>query len=127
MTCALERCGAEWCWLCGVRLEAQGANISVKPAGGFTLVSFLLNSLPILLLIGVWIFFMRQMQVGGGKAMSFGKARAKGLSASAKRITFGPMLAPTGDYAADFAILVALYRRLGVARHPQRLSKPLRP
>jgi cell division protease FtsH len=34
----------------------------------------LLNWLPMLLLIGVWIFFMRQMQVGGGKAMSFGRA-----------------------------------------------------
>ena len=45
----------------------------------------------------------------------------------ARRITFGPMLVPTGDYEADFAILVALYRRLGVARHPHRLSKPLRP
>ena len=37
----------------------------------------LLSWLPMLLLIGVWIFFMRQMQVGGGKAMSFGKSRAK--------------------------------------------------
>ena len=46
------------------RLEAHGADIEVKAAGGFTLLGFLLNSLPILLLIGVWIFFMRQMQGG---------------------------------------------------------------
>src|SRR5664279_4867254 len=38
------------------RLEGQGTDISVKPAGGFTLIGFILNSLPILLLIGVWIF-----------------------------------------------------------------------
>src|SRR3954468_9023029 len=42
------------------RLEAQGANISVKPAGGITLVGVLLQALPVLLLVGVWIFFMRQ-------------------------------------------------------------------
>jgi cell division protease FtsH len=41
-----------------------------------------------LLLIGVWIFFMRQMQVGGGKAMSFGKSRARLLSENAKKVTF---------------------------------------
>lgn len=44
----------------------------------------------------------------------------------AKRITLGPTLTPTGDYAADFAQLLDFYRRLGVARHPERLSKPLR-
>ncbi len=43
---------------------------------------------PILLLIAVWIFFMRQMQSGGGKAMSFGKSRAKLLNESTARITF---------------------------------------
>jgi cell division protease FtsH len=48
----------------------------------------LLTWLPMLLLIGVWIFFMRQMQVGGGKAMSFGKSRAKLLTENQHRITF---------------------------------------
>ncbi len=48
----------------------------------------LINWFPMLLLIGVWIFFMRQMQVGGGKAMSFGKSRAKLLTESQHRITF---------------------------------------
>jgi cell division protease FtsH len=48
----------------------------------------LLNWLPMLLLIGVWIFFMRQMQVGGGKAMSFGKSRAKLLTENQHRVTF---------------------------------------
>jgi cell division protease FtsH len=48
----------------------------------------LLNWLPMLLLVGVWIFFMRQMQVGGGKAMSFGKSRAKLLTENQHKMTF---------------------------------------
>jgi cell division protease FtsH len=43
---------------------------------------------PMLLLIGIWIFFMRQMQIGGGKAMSFGKSRAKLLSENTQKVTF---------------------------------------
>ncbi len=48
----------------------------------------LVNWFPMLLLIGVWIFFMRQMQVGGGKAMSFGKSRARLLNENQTKITF---------------------------------------
>ena len=42
-----------------------------------------------------------------------------------KIVTFGPPLTPTGDYAADFALLVKFYTDYGDARHPNRLSKPL--
>jgi cell division protease FtsH len=70
------------------RLEGQGADIAVKAAGGFTLVGFLLNSLPILLLIGVWIFFMRQMQGGARGAMGFGKSKARMLTENKNRVTF---------------------------------------
>ncbi len=70
------------------RLEAQNADIAVKPAGGFTLVGFILQSLPILLLIGVWIFFMRQMQGGARGAMGFGKSKAKMLTENKNRVTF---------------------------------------
>jgi cell division protease FtsH len=48
----------------------------------------LLNWFPMLLLVGVWIFFMRQIQVGGGKAMSFGKSRARLLTENQQRVTF---------------------------------------
>ena len=51
-------------------------------------VTLLVSWFPILLLIGVWIFFMRQMKLGGGKAMSFGKSRAKLLTENQHRITF---------------------------------------
>ncbi|TMA64782.1 MAG: ATP-dependent metallopeptidase FtsH/Yme1/Tma family protein [Deltaproteobacteria bacterium] len=70
-------------------LRAKGVKIAAKPddESPWYLV-LLLNWLPMLLLIGVWIFFMRQMQVGGGKAMSFGKSRAKLLTENQHRVTF---------------------------------------
>jgi len=50
--------------------------------------SYLINWFPMLLLIGLWLFFMRQMQVGGGKALSFGKSKAKILTKEHNRVTF---------------------------------------
>ena len=70
------------------RLEKQGADIKVKAAGGFTWTGALLQFLPILLLIGVWIFFMRQMQGGARGAMGFGKSKAKLLTENKNRVTF---------------------------------------
>ena len=51
-------------------------------------MSVLISWFPMLLLIGIWIFFMRQMQAGGTKALSFGKSKAKVLSESKKKVTF---------------------------------------
>ena len=53
-----------------------------------SIFTILVNWFPMLLLVGVWIFFMRQMQSGGGKAMGFGKSRAKLLTERHGRITF---------------------------------------
>ena len=50
--------------------------------------SIFISWFPLILLVGVWIFFMRQMQAGGGKAMSFGKSRAKLLTEAQGKITF---------------------------------------
>ncbi len=50
--------------------------------------NFLMSWLPILFLFGLFMFFMRQIQVGGGKAMSFGKSRAKMLTENKKKVTF---------------------------------------
>ncbi|MDP2012110.1 MAG: ATP-dependent zinc metalloprotease FtsH [Phenylobacterium sp.] len=69
------------------RLESQGADIEVKQMGG-GLVGLLVQSLPILLLVGVWIFFMRQMQGGARGAMGFGKSKAKMMTENKNRITF---------------------------------------
>ncbi|WP_243310330.1 ATP-dependent zinc metalloprotease FtsH [Fundidesulfovibrio agrisoli] len=51
-------------------------------------VSLMVSWFPMLLLIGVWIFFMRQMQGGGGKAMSFGRSRARLINQDTQRVTF---------------------------------------
>jgi len=51
-------------------------------------MTILISWFPMLLLIAVWIFFMRQMQSGGGKAMAFGKSRARLLTDKTKRVTF---------------------------------------
>ncbi len=70
-------------------LRANDVRITVKPAEESPwYVQALISWFPMLLLIGVWIFFMRQMQAGGGKAMSFGKSKAKLHSDQSKKVTF---------------------------------------
>src|SRR5437016_1859455 len=70
-------------------LREKNVKIAAKPEDESPwYMVLLLNWFPMLLLIGVWIFFMRQMQVGGGKAMSFGKSRAKLLTENQHRVTF---------------------------------------
>ncbi len=54
----------------------------------FSWFSIFISWFPLILLIGVWVFFMRQMQAGGGKAMSFGKSRAKLLTEAQGKMTF---------------------------------------
>ncbi len=69
-------------------LREAGVVISAEEPKDNPLLQFLLGWAPFLLLIGLWIFFMRQMQSGGNKALSFGKSRAKLLSATGKKVTF---------------------------------------
>ncbi len=71
-------------------LYANGVRIRAKQEEGTSLLmSLLISSFPILLLIGVWIFFMKQMQGGGrGGALSFGKSKAKMLAEDKNHITF---------------------------------------
>jgi len=70
--------------------EHPSVNVTVAPAdnGMPTLLNVLVNWFPMLLLIAVWVFFLRQMQSGGGKAMGFGKSRAKLLTERQGRVTF---------------------------------------
>ena len=72
------------------KLQQKGVKIAAKPSDESPwYMTVLVSWFPTLLLIGVWIFFMRQMQAGGGKAMSFGKSRARLMSAEkSKKITF---------------------------------------
>jgi cell division protease FtsH len=67
---------------------ASDAHFSKKPEQSNILPMILVNGLPILLIAMVFFFFMRQMQSGGNKAMSFGKSRARLLSMQQKKITF---------------------------------------
>jgi len=70
-------------------LRSKGVTINARPEDDHGIWFTLLISWgPILLLVGVWIFFMRQMQSGGGKAMSFGKSRAKLLTETEGAVTF---------------------------------------
>ena len=70
-------------------LHQKGVRIAAKPEDGEPwYMLFLMQWFPLLLLMGVWIFFMRQMQVGGGKAMAFGKSRAKLLTENQHKVTF---------------------------------------
>jgi cell division protease FtsH len=70
-------------------LREKGVIISAKPpAESPWYMSVLVSWFPMLILIGVWIFFMRQMQAGGGKALSFGKSRARLMSDQSEKVTF---------------------------------------
>ena len=69
-------------------LRSQGIKITAKPEEDSSWFQVFLSWVPMLLLIGVWIFFMRQMQVGGGKALSFGKSRARLMSDAQEKVTF---------------------------------------
>jgi cell division protease FtsH len=62
--------------------------ITVKEVNRADWVTFLLNAAPLFLLVAFWIFMMRQMQAGGNKALSFGKSRARLLTAQQKKATF---------------------------------------
>ncbi|MGY9025508.1 MAG: ATP-dependent zinc metalloprotease FtsH [Candidatus Pelagibacterales bacterium] len=72
------------------KLTKMGVNISAAPLddGYPSILGILISWFPMLLLIGVWIFFMRQMQGGKGGAMGFGKSKAKLLNQNKNKVTF---------------------------------------
>ncbi len=69
-------------------LRDKAVQIKIKEVRSADWVLLLLNGLPLLLLVGFCLFLMRQMQAGGNKALSFGKSRARLLSAQQKKATF---------------------------------------
>ena len=74
----------------GLVNELMKANVQVnaKEPTASPWASLLLGWAPTLLIVGFWLFFMRQMQSGGNKALSFGKSKAKLSSSSQKKVTF---------------------------------------
>jgi cell division protease FtsH len=71
------------------RMHAKGVKVTGRAAeDDVPLMSILLNWLPILVIVAIWFFIMRQMQSGGGRAMGFGKSKAKLLTERHGRVTF---------------------------------------
>ncbi len=71
------------------KLQEKNVTIEARaPSEGSALGSFLVTWLPMFIILGVWIFFMRQMQGSSGKAMGFGKSKAKLLTEHSGRVTF---------------------------------------
>ena len=70
------------------KLQSQGIKVTAEPPHNTSFLTTLLLWSPMFLFIGVWIFFMRQMQSGGNRALSFGKSRAKLTSSQGRKVTF---------------------------------------
>ncbi|WEX10003.1 ATP-dependent zinc metalloprotease FtsH [Chelativorans sp. AA-79] len=72
------------------RLEDRGVTINARPEtdGSSSILGYFISWLPMILILAVWIFFMRQMQSGSGRAMGFGKSKAKLLTEAHGRVTF---------------------------------------
>ncbi|MDP2498333.1 MAG: ATP-dependent zinc metalloprotease FtsH [Candidatus Palauibacterales bacterium] len=69
------------------RLVSDGVEVRAEESGG-TWVNILITALPWILIIGLWVFFIRQMQGGGSRALSFGKSSAELLTADTPEVTF---------------------------------------
>ena len=97
-------------------LRAKNVRIVVvAPEQTTWYMSILISWFPMLLLLGIWIFFMRQMQAGGGKALSFGKSRAR-LSESKNKTTFK-------DVAGVDEAKEELHEIIEFLKEPQKFSK----
>src|SRR2546426_927850 len=69
-------------------LLEKNVDVKQKDSSESNWMTWVANALPMILLLGVWIFMVRQMQSGGNKALSFGKSRARLLSTQQKKVTF---------------------------------------
>jgi cell division protease FtsH len=98
------------------QLNDAKVSTTIKDAQGSLLWPILMNVGPLVLILGIWFFLMRQMQAGGNKAMSFGKSRARLLSLQQKKITFK-------DVAGVDEAKEELKEIIEYLREPQRFQK----
>jgi cell division protease FtsH len=97
-------------------LQSQGITIDARRETAGTWTTVLLSWAPIILMIGFWVFIMRQMQSGGNKALSFGKSRAKLSSSTQKKVTFK-------DVAGADEAKEELQEIIEFLREPQKFQK----
>jgi cell division protease FtsH len=98
------------------QLRSNKVTIDVEEQRDNAILAGLIAYGPILFLVGLWIFFMRQMQAGGNKALSFGKSKAKLLSGSAKKVTFK-------DVAGVDEAKIELHEIIEFLKEPQKFTK----
>ncbi len=98
------------------QLQDKNVKYTWKDSTGSGWVSILFNAIPVLILLGLWIFMMRQMQSGGNKALSFGKSRARLHSSQQKKVTFK-------DVAGVDEAKEELQEIIEFLREPQKFQK----
>jgi len=98
-------------------LREKGVRIVVVPPEQTSwYMNILISWFPMILLLGIWIFFMRQMQSGGGKALSFGKSKARLMNEDKNKITFK-------DVAGVDEAKEELHEIIEFLREPQKFNK----
>jgi cell division protease FtsH len=97
------------------RLQTKNVQIESKPRGT-SLGSILIMFLPYIILLGIWLLIMRQMQAGGAKAFSFGKSKAKLLTADSPKVTFA-------DVAGCDEAKTELEEIIEFLKDPQKFTK----
>jgi cell division protease FtsH len=97
-------------------LRDKGVKYNYKESAGNGWIGILFNAIPVLILLGLWIFMMRQMQSGGNKALSFGKSRARLHSSQQKKVTFK-------DVAGVEEAKEELQEIIEFLREPQKFQK----
>lgn len=98
------------------QFRAKGVKITAKPVEESAWFTILISWAPFIVLIGIWIFFMRQMQAGGGKAMAFGKSKARLITDKSKRVTFA-------DVAGIDEAKAELEEVIDFLREPKKYTK----